>query len=216
MIRPSPLLLLLVATAGHEASALPLEILAQSSVYDPVSNQVDFAISFNRVPDFLTVDGLGRQADGFQYWIFYDNNPLHITLPPELSALIRGVEIHVGGNLRIRSAAPPAVDDPYYGGWGAIRAVIPFNLVDTALTFSVDLTKLGDADGKFAFRLDTFEYGDTTDSVVGGTAGPYYLIPEPDSLFLAMSAILLAARATARHGTLRRPLALGRLSGFLA
>jgi hypothetical protein len=191
-------MLLLVATAGHEASALPLEILAQSSVYDPVSNQVDFAIAFNRVPDFLTADGLGRQADGFQYWVFYDNNPLHITLPPELSALIRGVEIHVGGNLPIRSAAPPAVGDPHYGGWGGIRATIPLSVVDTTLTFSVDLAELGDADGKFAYRLDTFEYGDTTDSVVGGTAGPYYLIPEPGSLLLAMSAILLAARATAR------------------
>ncbi len=194
MNRFSLLMLLLLSAARSDASALPLEIESESSVYDPLTNRVDFTVSFNRIPNLFTADAYGRQADGFQYWIFYDNNPFQIRLPPELSALIRGVEVFVHGDLPIRNAYPPAVGDPHYGGWGGIRAAIPFALADATLTFSVDLSELGDDDGKFSYRFDTFEFGDTTDSVVGGTAGPYKEIPEPESFLLATTALLVAVR----------------------
>ena len=190
-MKSSLVMLLLVAAVGNQASGLTLQVLAESSVYDPLTNRVDFTISFNRVPDLFTADGAGRQADAFQYWVFYNNKPFQVPANPELDALIRGGEIYVNGNLPIRAARPPAVGDPQYGGWGEIRTAVPLILVSTTLSFSTDLANLGDDDGVFAYRLDAYEFGDTCHSVFGGTAGPYKNIPEPGSLLLATAASLV-------------------------
>ncbi len=164
-----------------------LLIQSESAVFDPLSNRIDFTITFDRSPDFYTVDSFGRQADAFQYWIFYDNNPFQPPANPFLDALIRGGEIFVAGDLRIRDSRPPAVGDPYYGGWGEIRATVPFVLSGTTISFSADLVDIGDSDGQFAYRLETYEFGATRDTVFGGTAGPYDTdtlkpIPEPVSV----------------------------------
>lgn len=195
--------LLLVYAIGNDASGSSLEIQAESSVFDPLTNRIDFTISFNRSPNLLTADEFGRQADAFQYWVFYDNKPFQAPAYPELSAVIRGGEIYVHGNLPIRNSHPPAVGDPYCGGWGGVRAEMPFTIVGTTLSFSVDLATLGDDDGAFAYRLDTYEYGSTSQTVIGGTAGPYRLIPEPATLQLAIAGSLMLALARSLQGARR-------------
>jgi hypothetical protein len=194
-------LFVLAAVANAEVFGSSLEIESESAVFDPVANRIDFTISFNRAPDLFSADSLGRQADAFQYWIFYNNNPFQVPAVPELNALIRGGSIFVNGNLPIRNSSPPAVSDPHYGGWGDVRAAVPFALSGTTLTFSTDLAAIGDQDGSFAYRLDAYEFGSTRSTVFGGTDGPY-LVPEPTSL-VAWVAVAIARIAVARRRPIR-------------
>lgn len=69
-------------------------------------------MQFNRLPDFFTVDALERQADSFQYYIGFQSFPLNF------ESLVRGEEIHVAGDIRVR--APIGDGGPGSGGWGPI------------------------------------------------------------------------------------------------
>jgi hypothetical protein len=176
--------LLVCGSRAHAA----IQIQSEASVFDPVTNRVDFTIAFNRAPDLFTADSFGRQADAFQYWIFYDNDPFQ--RPNNTDALVRGAEIHVAGDLRVRDSWPPAVGEATSGGWGQIRATVPFTLTGEILWFTADLGDIGDDDGRFAYRLETYQFGALTDAVFGGTAGPYNNpsgsgdVPEPCSIVI--------------------------------
>ena len=162
-------------------------VVSESAVFNSLSNRVDFTVTFNATPDFYTVDGFNR-ANAFQYHIFYDNDPFQPPNAEYMNALIRGDEIHVDGDLRIRDAGPPAVGDPNYGGWGSIRATTMFNLSGATMSFSFDLGEIGDNDGQFAYQLNTYDYGvQRWPTWYGGTAGPYptdSTVPEPASIAL--------------------------------
>ena len=82
---------------------------------------VDFSLTFNQVPDFFTVDQFGRQANSFQFYIA--TSPFPGLYPPRpYASLIRGEEIHVAGDLRVRNDNPPD-PDPNASGWGSIQAL---------------------------------------------------------------------------------------------
>src|SRR5262245_43790729 len=90
-------------TLAGPASVLGQSLRLQSGFVDwtPEAPSVQFSLTFNRAPDFFTTDQAGRQADSFQFFIGPDPSPLG----PYLS-IIRGEEIHVAGDIRIRNQAP--------------------------------------------------------------------------------------------------------------
>jgi hypothetical protein len=57
------------ATAQPGPTPAGLVVLSHSAVFRPATGQVTFTVTFNRAPDFESVDALGRQADSFQYFI---------------------------------------------------------------------------------------------------------------------------------------------------
>jgi hypothetical protein len=123
--------------------------------------QIRFEVPFDHIPDFLTVDEMGRTEDSFQYYIAYDPTQRADsgTVP---GAIVRGDEIHVARALRIRNALPSSMD-PTSGGWGTVRATVPFemrfNLDGSAvLSFVASWSDLG-ISGPFAWVLDTFHFG---------------------------------------------------------
>jgi hypothetical protein len=153
------------ATARADA-ATPGELLArsQSAVFDPATGQVTFTLSFNRPPDFQTVDSLGRQADSFQYFILGDPS---LPYPFNYDAIIRGEELHLSSNvLRVRNARPtdPTVPPSVSGGWGTVRGVVPYQLNGSVLTFSTPLGLISDhsLDGHFSYDLELYQYGALT------------------------------------------------------
>jgi hypothetical protein len=182
-------------------------IVSESAEVDRAAGVVRFTLRFDGRPDLWTVDPLGRVADSFQYEIDGDwRAPLG--LPPEgLDAVVRGDEIHAAGSLRIRAAgfdAPPD-PDPLAGGWGPVRAAVPFDLDGTTLRFRAALSEIGDeGDGYFAYRVFTTEYGLTTSEVEsrllppgeGPTPGPVP-VPLPPAAQAAAVAVLVHAAASA-------------------
>lgn len=150
------------------AAVAGIEIVSESAAVDLDAGVVRFTVNFDERPDFWTVDEFGRVADSFQYEV--DGNwGAPIGLPPDgLDAVVRGDEIHVAGGLRVRDAtfgvAPDP--DPTAGGWGVVRAELPFTLDGTELRFQASLDAIGDdGDGFFAYRVFTTEYGLTTSEV---------------------------------------------------
>ena len=176
--------LLFGLTSGLPAEAALL-VLSQSAEVNLASNSVLFQIEFNRVPDFFTTDEYDRQADSFQYFIEADGGfPIFRgtdSYYSDLESIIRGEEIHLGGDVRIRNALPPDPDIP--GGWGSIRGSVPYTLSGNVLSLLVPLQLIGDSDGKFSYRLEWYEYG--------GEGG--YIdaeaVPEPATIFGSFMAL---------------------------
>jgi hypothetical protein len=154
------------ARADAQAPADQFVVLAESAVFDPATGQVTFTLTFNRPPDFQTVDTFGRQADEFQYYIFGDQT---LPYPAYFDSLIRGGEIHLTpGLLRVRNSVGHD-PDPASGGFGTVRGVVPYRLDGNVMTFSASLGLISDhsTDGHFSYLLATAQYGALTQALQG-------------------------------------------------
>jgi hypothetical protein len=167
---------------------------AQSAVFDPVSRNVTFSLTFNHEPDFYTADAVGRAATDFQYFVYGDPTAAY---PAEFDSIIRGGEIYRGSGLPVRNASP-SVADPDAGGWGSIRALVPFTVSGANLTFSVPLTRLSDhsTDGHFTYILQTDVYGALNQRVTGQSV---VASPEPSALSLLCVVLTLALLGAQRR-----------------
>lgn len=148
-----------------EVQAAALTVISESAVVNNKTQEVLFTINFNKPPDFFSVDEFGRQADSFQYFIEASGTfPIFRGSPyySEVDTIIRGEEIHVGGNIRFRGTGSSS-NNPTSGGWGNLRGSVPYILNDNTLTFSAPLRILGDSDGFFSYRLEWYEFGSGVD-----------------------------------------------------
>jgi hypothetical protein len=193
-----------------------VRIVSESAEVDRAAGVARFTLRFDGRPDFWTVDPLGRVADAFQYEIDGDWRAPPGLPPDGLDAVVRGDEIRAAGALRIRRAgfdAPPD-PDPLSGGWGAVKATVPFDLDGTVLRFEAGLKAIGDdGDGYFAYRVFTTEYGLTTSEVEsrllppgeepapGPTPVP---LPPAPSAAVAAGATLYVAYLVAGRNRIRR------------
>jgi hypothetical protein len=179
--------LLFGLTSGVPAEAA-LMVLSQSAEVNLDSSSVLFQIEFNREPDFFTTDEYDRQADAFQYFIDADGGfPIFKGTDiyySNLESLIRGSEIHLGGDVRIRNALPPDPDMSVgWGGWGSIRGSVPYTLSGNVLSLLVPLQLIGDTDGKFSYELMWTEYGGMQGYIQAET------VPEPATIFGSFMAL---------------------------
>lgn len=151
-----------VETAPGQSDSPPeaLVVLSESVVVDAAIEQVTFTLEFNRPPDFATMDEFGRRADSFQYYIVGDSG---LPYPENYDAIIRGDELDIGGGVLPIRSATPTDPDPASGGWGAVRAEVPYRLDGAVLTFSASLDTISDhsSDGHFSYELLTVRYGAT-------------------------------------------------------
>jgi len=178
--------LLFGLTSGLPAEAALL-VLSQSAEINLANNSVLFQIEFNRAPDFFTTDEYDRQADAFQYFIDADGGfPIFKGTDiyySNLESLIRGSEIHLAGDVRIRNALPPDPDLSSSGGWGSIRGSVPYTLSGNVFSLLVPLELIGDTDGKFSYQLMWTEYGGAGGYIDAET------VPEPATIFGSFMAL---------------------------
>ncbi len=138
-----------------------LTVLGEAVVVDVQSRRAIFTIAFSAPPDFLTVDENGRQRDEFQYLI--DANAAarfgEFEFANWSEAVIRGGEVHVGGDIRVRDPRAEDPGDPTSGGWGPLVGSVPYLLDGSVLTFAVPLHLLKEWDGQLTYLLQTVRYG---------------------------------------------------------
>jgi hypothetical protein len=206
---------LAVATAGAAMSFAAMEsnpaqaallINSESVVANLDSREALFTIEFNEVPDFFTVDSVGRQADSFQYYIDTDGElPVFRGSPyfSELETIIRADEINVAGDIRIRNVFPIGSGGANSGGWGPLRGSVPYTLNGTVLTFLAPLELIGDSDGLFSYRLETYEFGGTSGIPIESTSviqsSPPRSVPEPNSTIGLLALGMLGAASTLKR-----------------
>ncbi|MEH1931837.1 hypothetical protein [Nostoc sp.] len=176
---------------GQIAQAVLL-VESESAVVNLDAKEVLFTINFNQVPDFFTVDKFNRQSNSFQYFID-PSGELPIFRPPSaysnLSSIIRGEEIHVAGDVRIRDVFSVGPLEPNSGGWGKIRGSVPYSLDGSVLKFSAPLQFIGDSDGLFSYRLELYEFG-SWNGITNENKSIIASVPEPN---LALAALTFAA-----------------------
>lgn len=139
-------------------------------------------LKFDRAPDFFTLDQLGRQAFSFQIYADSASAPASISdfyraaageRDASSKAIVRGEEIHVNDDLRVRGIVPFYEGEEGSGGWGPILDELPYQLEGTTLTFTAPLRSLTDAgDGRIWFFLESYEYGTTVGSILSGVCRP--------------------------------------------
>jgi hypothetical protein len=139
-------------------------------------------IKFYRPPDFFTLDEFGRQAFSFQ--VFADAaaapagiSDFHAAAAGQGDAtsktIVRGEEIHINDDLRVRAIVPFYEEEGGGGGWGPILDEVPYQLDGATLTFSAPLASFRDGgDGRMWFFLEAYENGATAGSTVSGLCRP--------------------------------------------
>jgi hypothetical protein len=161
-----------------------LFVESDSAVVNLDAKEVLFTINFNRVPDFFTVDEFDRQADSFQYFV---NAEVGSDYSYEaLESIIRGEEIHVGGDVRIRDVFSVGSVEPNSGGWGKIRGSVPYTLNGTILKFSAPLQLIRDSDGLFSYQLELYEFG-AWNTIRNYNNSTIASVPEPNFVFGAFT-----------------------------
>jgi hypothetical protein len=191
------------AMEAHPAQAALL-INSDSVVANLDSREVFFTIEFNEVPDFFTLGSGGGQADSFQYYIETDGElPVFKNAFSELDIIIRGEEIHVGGDIRIRDALPFGSGGSNSGGWGLLRGSVPYTLNGTVLTFSAPLELIGDSDGLFSYRLEAYEFGAWNGIITERRSivqsNPPTPVPEPASTLSLLALGILGVASTLKR-----------------
>ncbi len=146
----------------------PLTIVGTAELTQVPS--IHFALHFNQMPDFFTLDTSQRPADSFQIFVAFNPATPIPANPQSVDVLVRGDEIHLAKSIRIRDARP-ATADPIAGGWGELRGTVLYQLQadgdGTAwLTFDVTYSLLG-ITGQFKYALETYNFGAQVDHVEG-------------------------------------------------
>jgi hypothetical protein len=137
------------------------EIVSDSVKVDSINDQIIFKLLFSEPPDFLTLDTNGAPRHAFQYEIDGDWTWGQDSFAfDRIDSVVRGIEIHEEGDLRIRDTRPSS--DPDAGGWGRILASVPIELQGNELTFTVQKSLIDDSNGKFQYRLFALENGEMT------------------------------------------------------
>jgi hypothetical protein len=186
IVLPAVLVGLGAASVGR-GSAVNFHLVSDSVEVNQPARTATFKLNFDQPPDFIPVGQ--AQKDAFQYEI--DANHASFGQPigyGDISAVIRGNEIWQGNGIPVRQRDGDGGANS--GGWGPVRALVPFDLTGSTLTFTASLDTLGDQDGQFRYRLITTDSGTLT----GETNGA--VIPLPAAVWsgLMMLGGLGAAR----------------------
>ncbi len=180
-----------VLSAVAPAARADFALVSPDLTVNRQAGTVSFSLQFNQVPDFYTVDAYGRPADSFQ--VEFDGNS---ALPNDLTAVVRGDEIHVADAVRVRS--PQGNGGANSGGWGPIVGTVPFSLTGNTVAFTVPAADLGWTGGSWQANLFSLSYGDLTAQQTVNS------VPTPPALWGGLAGLIVVAGVSARRAVARR------------
>jgi hypothetical protein len=163
-------IVLLFAQCSHAS----FSTIFQSATVDDKAKTVSFDIGFNQKPDFATTDKNGDDASAFQVYVDPKHSGMGFDYFDSVS-LVRGV--HLGSSDQV------PVIDVKDGAFGDERGVTHFTLDDMdTMHFSVPFDVLGTSDGRFDYRIESYEYGSLTSMIDSTTA----VVPLPPAAYAAI------------------------------
>jgi len=181
-LRSLPFMFILLAVPTFSwAESQDFRFVAQSVVVDPAQRTAVFSLTFSQTPSFVAVDG--TQLQSFQYEIDADSEDASTPIAfNTIDAVVRGAEIFAGNGHELPIRDRQGAGGPNAGGWGPVRAIVPFELTDDTLTFTTSWSDIGDQDGKFRYRVFTSDVGSITADAQVSTAA----IPLPAGMWTGM------------------------------
>ncbi len=172
-------------------------MISQKVQVDQSDQQVHFTLVFDHTPDFQTFDSFGRPEDSFQYEIIPNTGKQFSSLSfGDIRTVIRGDEIGSGNVLPIRNGLQNGSDPSFAsGGWGFIRATVPFQLQGDQLSFGASFNQLDTPSGLFSYRVFTTNFGSTV-SITESVSVP---TPPVLPISLVVLGLLGAVRVISKH-----------------
>ncbi len=152
---------------------------------------VDFSLTFNQPPDFRTIDAAGIPVNSFQ--VEFNGNA---ALPADMTAVVRGDEIHLANAVRVRS--PVGDGGPDSGGWGPITGSVPFSLTGSTVSFAVPGADLGWTGGAWQASTYSLAYGDLTAQQSVSS------VPAPPAFWGGLAGLGVVAGLSIRRTAVRR------------
>ena len=153
------------------------------------SQTANFTLTFNQAPDFYTLDSQGRPADSFQVNFAGVYPTPGLSFPKNLTAVIRGDEIHFANNLPIRATSGNG--GPNAAGWGPVIDSVPFSQNGDSVAFSVPTADLGYGGHNAQYRVFSLQFGRQTSSET------VTLVPTPTALESGLAGLVIVALLTA-------------------
>ena len=175
----------LSSSFARAAATEDFHLVDQACTVDKDAGTATFRLNFAQPPRFFLPHGGGGggggdQPDAFQIEIDGDHNTFdHPIEFEEIDSVVRGAEISASEGIPVREREGDGGGEQS-GGWGPVRAVVPFELDGSTLTFTAGLSAIGDQDGKFRYRVITIESGAVTSEVNAA------IIPVPAALWGGM------------------------------
>jgi hypothetical protein len=148
--------------------------VSQDLSIDRQDQTADFTLTFNQAPDFTALNSRGIPNESFQVEFAGDYAPTGPGFPRDLTAVVRGDEIHDADALRIRAAH--GVGGSGSGGWGPVVDTVPFKLVGDTVSFSVPTRDLGWSGRDYQYNAFSLQYGKLTAQEV------VTMVPTPTAL----------------------------------
>jgi hypothetical protein len=200
----------LVAVVAVALSVLPtrsvladFELVSSDLTVNKAAGLVDFSLTFNQAPVFSDISPDGIPTESFQ--VNFVGNPVLGSSPAaetDLTSVIRGDEIHVGNDVRVRQPTGNGGIDS--GGWGPVTAAVPYTVSNNTIAFSIPASALGWTGGQYSASIYSLNYGTLT------AAQTVQLIPTPSGaigggvlLGLVMVAVAIQKRRARRAAALQ-------------
>ena len=167
IVLPATMLIGLGSPAAlTRAGVANFHLVDQSASVSRAAGTATFTLVFDRAPRFFGPHGGGGgQPNAFQLEV--DTASTAADLPilfEDIDTVIRGSEIAAADAIPIRDRDGEGGDNA--GGWGPVRELVPYDLHDETLSFTVGLSTLGDdGDGKFRYRVITLAEGGLTSDI---------------------------------------------------
>jgi hypothetical protein len=189
--RSSAIIAGLTLVAFVAAARGDFTLVSQNLTINRRDHVADFSLTFNEAPDFFSVDAYGRPLESFQY-SFNGNYTLgdDQAFLDNLTAIVRGDEIHLGDRVRIR--LPDGDGGPDSGGWGPVTAAVPFKLIGDKMSFSVPTADLGYVGPYYQYEVFSLDDGSTTSDKT------ITVIPLPSAFWSGLVGLGIAAAAGSR------------------
>lgn len=172
MLRRACLVALSLLGLASSASADLIILDATRQTFGPTNgnshpdNATVFTLTFNQVPDFVTLDS-GNQINSFIGYLSGVGDPRD---PANTARMFRGDQIAANGNLLPITTGPNIVPP------NSTLALVPYSVNGNIVTFTVD-NSLIFAPAQLHILFESYDHG-----VLTGTAG--YAVPEPSSVAL--------------------------------
>ncbi|HSV14833.1 MAG TPA: hypothetical protein VLI90_11270 [Tepidisphaeraceae bacterium] len=182
------LLLLSGATPTARANFV---LLSHHLTVDRTADTASFDLVFNQKPDLHSVDSDGRAINSFQIEFAGDHALDGLPYPQNLTAVIRGEEIHIADAVRIR--APIGDGGPNSGGWGPVIDSEPFTVDQNKVSFSTSIEDLGLRGRTFNYSVYSLESGSLT------AIEEVHVVPLPPAVEMFVPAGLILMIAARLH-----------------
>ena len=170
-------------------------LVSQDLTVNAPQRSLQFALKFNQAPDFNSVAADGTPDNSFQVEFAGAADP-STSLPGDITAVVRGDEIHTAHAVRIRSALGDGGPDG--GGWGPVVKSVPFEQFGNTVTFAVPTDALGWTGGAWQANIFSLQAGALTAQQSVSS------IPAPPAFWAGLAGLAAVAVWSWRQAVARR------------